>query len=205
MKWSKQKLVLFPVRDKYSCQRFAYLTFENSLNAEAVLCGDNRFIIKGCPLLWVDADAKTCHECSSPDHLVKQCNERQDAYEHRQRIAQYKKVYTRYRVSNYKKYSYYQHQPRDPISKQNLTSNEEDIVTQQGRGNFDKNSTAFYSAFSEINKTLMELKSELSNVKQRLNILENNTNLDKGKQSTEPKQVHFTTEQPQGEKQRQVQ
>ena len=38
---------------------------------------DQQFEIKGCKLYWVEAEKKVCHKCGSPEHLIKDCSERE--------------------------------------------------------------------------------------------------------------------------------
>src|SRR2546429_36246 len=52
---------------------------------------------------------KTCHKCGSPDHLIKQCSEIEQNTMYKNRQAQYSKIYTRYRVPNYRRINNYRY------------------------------------------------------------------------------------------------
>src|SRR5947207_104227 len=67
----------------------------------------NPFAIKDHRLFWVECDKKVCHKCGSPNHLVKHCDKREKSFLRKQKIAQYSKVYEKYRVLNYRKYMRY--------------------------------------------------------------------------------------------------
>jgi len=105
------KICFIPrTRDKYSRLRFAFISFANDEDMAKAAGGENQFTIKGQKLYWVDSTAKTCHKCGSPDHEVKNCKEKEESYQRKQRLAQFSKVYNRYRVPNYRKYNRYANQ-----------------------------------------------------------------------------------------------
>lgn len=112
--------VLPRTRGNYTRQRYAYVNFDSD---EAMVKAINQqFEIKGCRLYWVEAEKKVCHKCGSPDHLIKDCGEREQSMLYKQRRAQYSRIYTRYRVPNYRKYNNYNNNnyQRNDLNRQNL-------------------------------------------------------------------------------------
>src|SRR5436190_19303022 len=91
---------------------------------------------------------------------VKDCHERKESFERKNKIIQYRKIYNRYRVPNYRKYNNYQyHQFEDDnISDNEITNNDqssstqqpketENIAKEQGKGNFDDQTRQIYALF----------------------------------------------------------
>ena len=68
-------------RDKYTRQRFAYITFKTEEDITTVIEGPDQYSIKDSPLIWTPGETKTCHKCGNPEHLVKDCHERQESYD----------------------------------------------------------------------------------------------------------------------------
>ena len=64
-------------KSNYTRQRYAYINFEN--DEDMVRAIDQQFEIKGCKLYWVEAEKKVCHKCGSPNHLIKDCSEREQS------------------------------------------------------------------------------------------------------------------------------
>jgi len=112
--------VLPRTRGNYTRQRYAYVNFEN--NEDMVRAINQQFEIKGCKLYWVEAEKKVCHKCGSSDHLIKDCSEREQSMLYKQRRAQFSKIYTRFRVPNYRKYNNYNNNnyQRNDLNRQNL-------------------------------------------------------------------------------------
>ena len=101
---TKAKICFIPhTRDRYARLHFVFLSFEEEDDMKKAAEGDNQYTIKGQRLVWTEPDAKTCHKCGNPTYLIKDCNEKEQSLTRKQNLAQFKKVYTRYRVSNYKK------------------------------------------------------------------------------------------------------
>src|ERR1043165_75643 len=100
----KAKTCLLPrTRGNYTRLRYAYMSFANEDDMQNAITSTEQYEIKGNRLYWVDAEAKVCHKCASPDHLIKNCTEIEKANEFKNRRAQFSKIYTRFRVPNYKK------------------------------------------------------------------------------------------------------
>src|SRR2546430_5849389 len=58
---------------------------------------------KNYELFWNLPDAKTCHICGSPGHLVKECPSKQQQIERSTRDKQLEKLYNRYRPAQHRK------------------------------------------------------------------------------------------------------
>jgi len=93
-------------RNKYARLRYAFFSFASENDIVKVIEGDP-FAIKNRQLFWVECEKKVCHKCGSPAHLVKDCDEREKSFLRKQKMAQFSKVYERYRVPNYRKYIRY--------------------------------------------------------------------------------------------------
>ena len=61
------------------------------------------YAIKNYELFWNLPDAKTCHICGSPGHLVKECPSKQQQIEKSTRDKQLEKLYNRYRPAQHRK------------------------------------------------------------------------------------------------------
>ena len=103
----KVKTCFIPrTRDKYARLRYAFFSFASKNDIVKVMEGDP-FAIKDRQLFWVECEKKVCYKCGSPAHLVKDCDEREKSFLRKQKMAQFSKVYERYRVPNYRKYMRY--------------------------------------------------------------------------------------------------
>ena len=121
--------VLPRTRGNYTRQRYAYVNFDS--DDAMVKAVAQQFEIKGCKLYWVEAEKKVCHKCGSPDHLIKDCGEREQSMLYKQRRAQYSKIYTRYRIPNYRKYNNYNNNyQRNDLSRQNLYDQQNQLFQQ---------------------------------------------------------------------------
>ena len=49
------------------------MSFANEDDMQNAITSAEQYEIKGNRLYWVDAEAKVCHKCASPDHLIKNC------------------------------------------------------------------------------------------------------------------------------------
>src|SRR5687767_851083 len=68
------KICFIPcTKDRYACLRYVFLSFEIEDEMLKVVKGDNQYTIKGQYLIWTKPDTKTCHKCSSPARLIKNC------------------------------------------------------------------------------------------------------------------------------------
>ena len=164
-------------RDKYTRQRFAFINFKNEEDINKVLTGNDQFCIKDCPLVWVPAEHKTCHKCGNPEHMVKDYNERQESLDRRQKKAQFSKVYTKYRVPNYRKYNNDYHRYRND---RNRDRNDEQITSKtnnnQKTPEYDNNQLSeqtMLQILREIKNDISELKKEVNIVKDKIKTLEN--------------------------------
>jgi hypothetical protein len=82
-------------RNNYNYCNYAFLTFTNDNMLQNALT--HTYAIKTYELFWTLPDAKTCHVCGSPDHLVKDCPRKQQQTERSSRDKQLEKLYNRYR------------------------------------------------------------------------------------------------------------
>ncbi len=203
---TKAKICFIPrTRDKYTRLRYAFFSFKEESEMEEAVHGINQYEIKGQPLVWAEADKKTCHKCGSVEHLVKDCEEREYSQQRKQQLTQFKKVYTRYRVPNYKrinrignpppprKETYDNYQPgyqNRMAQTPEANNNNRDHITEQGRGNFDNEERTIYNMLKEIRVDMEKMKTEMHIICNRINKLEgketvssssNKSTLDKGK------------------------
>ena len=140
--------------------------------------GNNQYTIKGQCLVQTKPDAKTCHKCGNPAHLIKDCDEKEQSLARKQNLAQFKKVYTRYRVPNYKKInrisyanrgSYYQEEKE--IEEQAMykkASQETNYTKEQGKGNFDNEAKSMYALLSAIKEDISSMKKEMNTINKRI-------------------------------------
>jgi RNA recognition motif. (a.k.a. RRM, RBD, or RNP domain) len=206
------KICFIPrTRDKYARLRYAFVSFETENELLTAVQGEDQYIIKGQKLRWVEPDKKTCHKCGSPAHLVIDCEEREASYQRKQKLAQFRKVYTRYRVPNYRKITqgyvnnqrngyannpdnnYYDNtdQLENPRNNNREYENTNDFVRQQGRGNFDQESKDVYSL-------LMNIKTEITNMKNEIKTMNNRIeNLEKNRKGTKDTPINVTEQQNQ--------
>lgn len=99
----KGKTCFIPrTRNQYGRARYAFVTFADEATCRKILKNDILGTINDTVLHWVEESVKTCHKCGSMDHLVIDCQEKKDTDEFKQRRKGYTRVYTRYRVPNYK-------------------------------------------------------------------------------------------------------
>ena len=89
-------------KNQYGRVRYAYVTFKTEETCLKMLNNEIQGCVNETVLHWVHADVKTCHKCESMEHLVIECQEKKDNNEFKQRRNGYNRVYTRYRISNYK-------------------------------------------------------------------------------------------------------
>ena len=158
----KAKTCLLPrTRGNYTRLRYAYMSFANEDDMQHAITSTEQYEIKGHRLYWVNAEAKVCHKCASPDHLIKNCTEIEKSNEFKNRRAQFNKIYTRFRVPNYKKITnyYYNNRQRDFDNQYQYNRHEYDYYGDQSYNNYgdDFSDQRFqnqnqYSSL-EINKT----------------------------------------------------
>src|SRR2546430_17163872 len=93
---------------------------------------------------------------------------------------QYRKVYERYRVPNYRKImNFNREENRGQSSNQNTYYNKNiehestNYNKEQGRSNFDKEASITYKLFKQIKEEMSSLREELEKVNERLSRLEN--------------------------------
>lgn len=203
---TKAKICFIPrTRDKYTRLRYAFFSFKDESEMTEAVHGINQYEIKGQQLFWAEADKKTCHKCGSAEHLVKDCEEREHSQQRKQQLTQFKKVYTRYRVPNYKRinrignpppprreiYDNYQPGHQNKMAQTpGANNNNRDHITEQGRGNFDNEERTIYNMLKEIRGDMEKMKTEMHIICNRINNLEgketvlpssNKSTLDKGK------------------------
>jgi hypothetical protein len=88
-------------RNNYNYCNYAFLTFvDDDILQNAI---SQNYAIKNYELFWTSPDAKTCHMCGSPGHLVKECPSKQQQIEKSQRDKQLEKLYNRYRPAQHRK------------------------------------------------------------------------------------------------------
>src|SRR5436190_14854669 len=97
---------------------------------------------------------------------------------------QYRKVYERYRVPNYKKFlNYNRNERNEQIVDYNTQGNDNgnrnstrtNYSKEQGKGNFDKESNTIYGLFKQIKDEMKQVREELNRVNERINRLEKDT------------------------------
>ena len=185
---SNAKIVFIPrSRDKYERARYAYVSFEKEEHLQDALMGDKQFELKGKRLYWIPTSLRTCHKCGSPDHIVRDCKERTDSFERKEKQGQYHKLYTRYRVPNYRKYQKYHEtsvrrnrmdneanqasfnniqQVQKPIVEQNTDKGKN--TDTQPEGNTNMEATAEKHSEQTMMNILLEIKKDVSNINDEL-------------------------------------
>ena len=173
-------------RDKYSRLRFAFITFENDEAIEKVLSGDDQFTIKGQPLQWIEKDTKTCHKCGNAAHIVKDCPEREQSFYRKQRQAQFRKVYTKYRVPNYRRLNDSFNNKRNSNSYNRYDEKQNNSNREQNKKDEISNddNKSIHDIFVDIKNELKNLRNEMSEIKLRIDKLE-------GKDTSGKKSVAF--------------
>ena len=167
-------------RDKYTRARYAYVAFKTEEEMIKVMETNEKYAIKNNHIYWLLPDDKTCHKCRSGEHLVGNCKEKEQSEERKNRMWQYRKVYERYRVPNYRKImNFNREENRGQSSNQNTYYNRNiehentNYNKEQGRGNFDKEASTTYELFKQIKEEMSFLREELGKVNERLLRLEN--------------------------------
>ena len=164
-------------RERYERKRIAFISFENLEELEKAK--QEVYTMKGVRLFWLDTSTKTCHKCGSPNHLVKECNERKESFFRKQKLAQYSKIYTKYKTPNYRRAT----NLRTSLNSQGrLYTNyidqeiqENDEQTEQTKG---KNETVpsaeanLWETLKNINDNINDIKKELKVVNERITKLE---------------------------------
>ena len=172
-------------RDKYTRARYAYVSFKTEEQMIKLVESKDKIAIKNNHVYWLLPDDKTCHKCGSGEHLVVNCSEKEQSEERKNRMWQYRKVYERYRVPNYKKIMNFNREENHGQSSNQQTynnrnneniennRNSRDYTKEQGRGNFDKEATTTYELFKQIKEEMSFLREELGKVNERITRLEN--------------------------------
>ena len=201
----KAKTCFIPrTRDKYARLRYAFFSFASENDMVKAAEGDP-FAIKDHRLFWVECDKKVCHKCGSPNHLVKDCDEREKSFLRKQKIAQYSKVYERYRVPNYRKYMSYNNSYYNNNRYNTENYNEDQFIDYSSQ---TKGSNMNVSNYGEpslkdiqeimltIKNSIVDLRKDLVNLAERVTNLENkDTNQSTSKNINKEKHVEISGNQ----------
>ena len=105
--------------------------------------------INGVQLLWASEESKTCHKCGSTEHLVIDCQEKQESENFKQRRQGFSKVYSQYKVPNYR----------------NLTgiNNNNNNNNNTNRNNYLGNTEKHTKINEDSNKAMMEMLKTINN------------------------------------------
>ena len=110
----RAKICYIPrTRERYARKRFALISFKTENDMNRATNSSSIPSIKNNRLFWLEPDTKTCHKCGKPGHIVRDCNEITDIHDRRQRLAQYSKVYTKFRTPNYRRVNRYRQTYKD--------------------------------------------------------------------------------------------
>src|SRR3990170_5259287 len=109
----------------------------------------------------VGPDDKTCHKCGNFGHLVIDCHEKKDNDDFKQRRQGYNKVYTRYRVPNYKNIT---KAVQKPTTSTGLTKN--NSFNQQ----MLESMNAIQQSIKEMNLTLQYLNQKITKIEKQVGI-----------------------------------
>ena len=142
-----------------------------------VIEANEKYAIKNNHIYWLPPDDKTCHKCESREHLVGNCKEKEQSEERKNRMWQYRKVYERYRILNYRKIMNFNREENQGQSSnqntyynRNIKHESTNYNKEQGRGNFDKEASTTYEFFKQIKEEMSSLREELGKVDERLKI-----------------------------------
>ena len=143
-------------RNQYGRARYAFITFEDEEMCIKLLKNDIKGVLNGTELHWVTPDVKTCHKCGSMEHLVMDCQEKKDNDEFKQRRQGFNRVYTKYRVPNYK----------------NLTKTNNANVKQQEEQNGKGFNQQMINSMNAIQQSIKEMNATLTYLNQRITKIE---------------------------------
>ena len=148
-------------RNQYGRARYAYVTFNNEEICNKLLNNELAVTINEAILGWVGPDDKTCYKCGNYGHLVMDCHEKKDNDEFKQRRQGYNRVYTRYRVPNYR----------------NITkpSQKPTMLTEKTKdNNFNQHMldslNAIQQSIKEMNATLHYLNQRITKIEKQVGI-----------------------------------
>src|SRR3954451_22648464 len=169
----KAKICFIPrTRDKYARLRYAFVSFESEDEMTNAYTGNDQFDIKGQRLIWKFVDSKTCHKCDSPNYLVKDCEEREQSNIRKQKIAQFRNIYTRYRVPNYRRYNRYQPQQQQQDREERQENEQVDFNKEQEQGNFDDELKNIYALLKQIKDDMSNMKKNMLKITERIDKIE---------------------------------
>lgn len=178
-------------RSRYSRKRFAYVSFANEIDLRRVLT-NVRVMYNDTELFWEAEDTKTCHKCGSPEHLVANCDEKESADNYRAQQKQFSNIYTRYKVNNNRNSntnrqnskSYNNNNNRFDKPKNNIPRNNTLPLTQSNNNDLQKMMENLLKSFNkDIEEKFDNITKQITDVNNRIKILEIKTGLDKSKPS----------------------
>ena len=144
-------------RNQYGRARYAYVTFKNEETCLRMLNNEIQGCVNETVLHWVHAEVKTCHKCGSMEHLVIECQEKKDNDDFKQRRSGYNRVYTRYRVPNYK----------------NMTKLTNNVINKQQEKETNTNvNQKMIEMMQAIQQNIKELNTTMSYLNQRITKIE---------------------------------
>jgi hypothetical protein len=154
-------------RNNYNYCNYAFLTFTDDNMLQNALT--HIYAIKTYELFWTLPDAKTCHVCGSPDHLVKDCPRKQQQTERSSRDKQLEKLYNRYRPAQHRKLRSYAAAAASNYNNNNNTKTNSliDDLT-------ENEVETMCAALTTIQDSIIKLAEQVAKLTTRIDALENN-------------------------------
>ena len=145
-----------------------------------------RVLYNDTELFWESEDQKTCHKCGSSKHLISDCAEKESAENYKEYKNQFTNIYSKYKVPNYKNTGKRVSDNRPIQSKP--TQNQNNKSTQSANNELQKMMENLIKSFTkDIEEKFNNITKQLSDVNNRIKLIEIKTGLDKPK--IQPKTV----------------
>ena len=182
----KAKTCFIPrTRTRYNRKRFAYVSFASDEDLQKVMT-NIRVLYNETELYWELEDSKTCHKCGSPKHLVAACEEKESAENYKEYKSQFSNIYSKYKVPNYKNSGRKTNDYRS--NQQKPTTNQNNKSSQPANNDLQKMMENLIKSFTkDIEEKFDNITKQLSDVNNRIKLIEIKTGLDKSK--PQPKTV----------------
>ena len=169
-------------RSRYNRKRFAYISFAKEEDLRRVMT-NVRVMYNDTELFWEVEDAKTCHKCGSPKHLVAKCEERESAESYKEQQKQFSNIYSRYKVPNYKNANTKKYNNRfDQLKSNNSQNNATSSARSNNNNELQKMMENLLKSFTkDIEEKFNSITDQLADVNNRIKLLEIKSGLDKPK------------------------
>ena len=166
-------------RNRYIRKRFAYISFASDEDLQKVMT-NVRVEYNGIELHWNVEDAKTCHKCGSSEHLISKCDEKESANNYKEYKSQFSNIYSKYKVPNYKNLTKKSNDNKN--SQQNSSNTFNNKSTNKVNDESQKMMENLIKSFmKDIEKKFDNIANQISDINNRIKMIEIKTDLDKPK------------------------